>query len=362
MGELTYLRNLDGLRAYAVLGVLAYHIAQGIFAYGWMGVQMFFMLSGFLITRILLNTKHSKNYFRTFYIRRTLRIFPIYYMCLLLTLIYTIVRDKPHTDVFYYVFYLQNYRLGLDNFYSFFPYFFNHTWSLGVEEQFYLFWPLIVRFTSAKKLVWMCIGGILLSIVSKYVLVSCTSLPIVWTNLVANLDMLCAGSLLAVILFAHSKAKLKYVTFSAFAILILYLVVSRITGFDNFLSATIRKVASVEGISLLVVALFLFFVLLKHLVLKEDLFTKIFFSNPVMVFIGKISYGIYLYHFIISHIIEGIFDTTKGVVVISLKIIVPIAVAAFSYHFIEKRILEFKDRFRYFEAKPVKNGDRAPST
>jgi len=345
---LAHISNLDGLRAYAVIAVMLYHIDHVLFPYGWLGVHAFFMLSGFLITRILLSTKESISYFKTFYIRRTLRIFPIYYLCLFIVLAYTLYRNVPNRDFFYYLFYVQNFRLGLDDFSSQFPYFFNHSWSLAIEEQYYLFWPLIVRYTSTRKLIWICIGGILISIISKLTLLQFTSLPIVWTNMFGSLDMLCAGSLLATILFTDTIKYLKHINLIAAMGVVIYFVLAPIIGYQNFFLSRITRVASIDGILLLMIVLLLVFCLLKYLVRKDNWFTKIFFSNPVTIYIGKISYGIYLYHFIIYFIIEGYFNTNEGIVVKSLKFILPIIVAALSYALVEKPILRLKSRFKYF--------------
>ena len=157
LGGLKRLPQLDGIRGIAILLVLVHntnpsaslHIAA-ISTYGWMGVDLFFALSGFLITGILLDTKQSDGYFRNFYARRCLRIWPLYYS--LLIFMFVIVPHARPAEAhaifersapwWAYPFFLQNFlvaipqqaagALGV-------------TWSLAIEEQFYLVWPLFVR-------------------------------------------------------------------------------------------------------------------------------------------------------------------------------------------------------------------------
>lgn len=133
------------MRAYAAFGVLAFHLNIPLFKYGWIGVNAFFMLSGFLITNILLESVDSENFFKTFYARRALRIFPIYYLALSFVVAYAIFGNKSIEDLNYYIFYVQNYKLAWNNWNIDFPPLFNHTWSLALEEQFYLVFPALLE-------------------------------------------------------------------------------------------------------------------------------------------------------------------------------------------------------------------------
>lgn len=149
--------ELDGFRAAAVLMVLFHHLFYGwptpalasipgvfraFLSRGWLGVDLFFVLSGFLITGILLDTKHTEHYFRNFYTRRILRIVPLYLTCILL--MYLCYRDKGA--------YFRLSLVYLANFAYFFripkPHGPGVFWSLAIEEHFYLLWPLVVRFLS----------------------------------------------------------------------------------------------------------------------------------------------------------------------------------------------------------------------
>src|SRR5579863_7613015 len=161
-----HLPSLDGLRGVAVLLVLIGHFAYvpialkgipgKIFALthaGWTGVELFFVLSGFLITGILLDSKGAENYVSSFYIRRALRILPLYYGAVLVAFVLLPLLGRAglpglspefNPDQLWYWFYAGNWAWNWNHCYQ--P--FAHFWSLAVEEQFYLAWPWIVWMTS----------------------------------------------------------------------------------------------------------------------------------------------------------------------------------------------------------------------
>src|SRR5689334_7899911 len=128
---------------------LIQHVVWSLSGFGWTGVDLFFVLSGFLITRILLHSREADNYFSSFYARRFLRICPIYYVSLfvLFVIVPLILRTESAQmpslqERLWYFAYFQNWinvfgRMA-------WPIFLTHYWSLGVEEQFYLIWPLVI--------------------------------------------------------------------------------------------------------------------------------------------------------------------------------------------------------------------------
>src|SRR6185437_11384372 len=109
---LDHIYGFDGLRAIAALSVIAFHIGIPGFSLGWSGVPLFFVLSGFLITRILVHNKGEINFFSRFYSRRALRIFPIYYLLLAGTISVGLIRGWTLSDWPWFTFYLQNWQLG----------------------------------------------------------------------------------------------------------------------------------------------------------------------------------------------------------------------------------------------------------
>lgn len=144
-------RALDGLRGLAIVLVIAFH--GGWLPFGWVGVQLFFVLSGYLITSILLETRSlsASGYFSRFYWRRTLRIMPLYYAFLLVATVLFVAFNLPaglNEDWPYLVTYTHNFaRAKIEDVKTF-----SHFWSLAVEEQFYLMWPAVVWFARG---VWL---------------------------------------------------------------------------------------------------------------------------------------------------------------------------------------------------------------
>jgi len=165
---------LDGLRGVAVLMVLAFHflhidgeggvVERALLSAtrtGWAGVDLFFVLSGFLITGILLDARGGPSYFRAFYARRVLRIFPLYYaylavLFLALPLLFPSLDVKRETQGWLWS-YLGNVLFAREGGFQASP-FTGHFWSLAVEEQFYLAWPLLVWMLPRKRLAVLCLG------------------------------------------------------------------------------------------------------------------------------------------------------------------------------------------------------------
>ena len=174
--------GLDALRGVAVLSVVAYHglhwwlvpavaispAAQwlsAIAAPGWLGVNLFFILSGFLITGILLDTRTRPNYWKNFYVRRALRILPLYVVTLLI-LRFTPTLGISWTYVLVCLLYLANFAPAM-HLESYGP-----LWSLAVEEQFYLVWPFLVRRLRPRTLAIICLASIFVSPILRYLSVS----------------------------------------------------------------------------------------------------------------------------------------------------------------------------------------------
>lgn len=180
-GILTRVATLDGIRGLAVLFVLLYH-GGGVALSGLLlqsGVDMFFVLSGFLITTILMRTRDGNGYFRLFYLRRSVRIFPLYYLFLavMLAAAAIAIRMGVEADVGYPEAQnlLDNQWWGwlyqVNNLIAFegpiaFPGM-SHLWSLSVEEQFYMVWPLVVLFVPPRKLLAVCLGLAAFSLVFR---------------------------------------------------------------------------------------------------------------------------------------------------------------------------------------------------
>jgi peptidoglycan/LPS O-acetylase OafA/YrhL len=203
--------ELDGVRGLAIVAVVAMHatmfanvrpdiaalpLARALLL-GWTGVDLFFVLSGFLITGILLRQKGQPHYFRDFYARRALRIVPLYYAVLALLLF---VLDRPPTtgsEQAAYLLYYQNiaWLWGPDQ----------HpdlartiTWSLAVEEQFYLAWPAVVLLVPARVLPWLC-GALVAAAIAVRAVLLANGVDVVYFLTPCRLDALAAGACLAML-------------------------------------------------------------------------------------------------------------------------------------------------------------------
>jgi peptidoglycan/LPS O-acetylase OafA/YrhL len=178
-GHLAHLPSLDGLRGIAILLVLLHNfdvldlggaralgsvLVKEFFYVGWIGVQLFFVLSGYLITRGLLQTQGQPDYFQRFFIKRVLRIFPLYYLALLVFLLLLPAtglveqRSMQYSSLWLWT-YLSNWTTPYEPTGGPLP----HFWSLAVEEQFYLVWPLLLWKLRLRWIWWLCLGVTALS-------------------------------------------------------------------------------------------------------------------------------------------------------------------------------------------------------
>jgi len=157
-----------------------------------LGVDLFFVLSGFLITGILLDTRDGPDYFRNFYARRVLRIFPLYYATLAATFL---LIPAMRRDAVWYWTYLINYRFA-DVGWPRVPYL-GHFWTLAVEEQFYLVWPALVFFLPRRVLPWVCVVAVTCALYGRWSLFDAHAPD--YANLATHvrLDALAIGGLLA---------------------------------------------------------------------------------------------------------------------------------------------------------------------
>jgi peptidoglycan/LPS O-acetylase OafA/YrhL len=207
---------LDGLRGVAIISVIVCHVnhrfggayATGpvdgplamLFGWGWIGVDLFFVLSGFLITGILYDAKGSDGYFRNFYARRTLRIMPLYFGFLLLIVVMNRMHSPafpwvPLDDLLWLVSYTYNVRAAfteswIGNF--------HHFWSLAIEEHFYLIWLLFVCIFSRRLLMKLCLAVAAASFLLRLIVVLSGARPLIGFFFTpCRLDGLLAGALVA---------------------------------------------------------------------------------------------------------------------------------------------------------------------
>jgi peptidoglycan/LPS O-acetylase OafA/YrhL len=202
--------TLDGLRGIAIVLVISHQfnrlvgsdlptrIADHVLGGGWTGVQLFFVLSGFLITGVLLDGRGSPHYFGNFYMRRALRIFPIYYAALLLFVIglpaLGILPPEWRERQFALWLYVSNWPFGESKVLP-------HFWSLAVEEQFYLFWPLVVYWRGPRAMLRVCLVLAGVSLLARVAMVADAMAPLaIYENSLSRMDALVAGGAVAALL------------------------------------------------------------------------------------------------------------------------------------------------------------------
>jgi len=351
--KIKYYEELDGIRGLAAVMVMIFHFFQcqipttpitslvtKISMFGQTGVTLFFVLSGFLITRILISTKSSKNYFSSFYLRRSLRIFPLYYFFLIL--IYYIIPIFVSSPIiefkynWYYWFYLQNFAITFK-----WPYDGPiHFWSLAVEEHFYLFWPLIVYISSTKNLlrisIWICI----IAIAIRYILLIQNYDVFYFTF--TNMDSLATGAILGIIEVKRRSLTLK--SFYKYSLLAVTLITIFIWGYWGGQRNNIIQILKPTLLNALYFSLIGFVITLNE---KNTL--KISLSSPLSKYIGRISYGLYVYHPLCYSFIIPTMEDKNLFFCLIICIAVSIIIATLSYYLFEQKFIELK---RFFIAKP----------
>lgn len=288
--------QLDGIRAIAILMVIAEHGFS--MKMGWAGVDLFFVLSGLLITRILRSGRHEEGYWVSFYVKRATRLLPA--LVLFWGLSAAIYRLTLR-EMWPYIFFGANFATAFNG-HAVGP--LGPLWSLSVEEHFYLVWPLLVFFVGRKGLMRVLVIALMVEPVARGIATlyvhSCWT---VYYLTPFRLDGLAAGSLLALLL-ENDKARAKVASLAGPALCISS--ASLIAGMALFHSFT-RPANSVSfnsiGYSLvtLVAASFVSYVLLHGSVP----ITRLLSWRP-LTGIGVISYGVYLYHLVVLSLVQRI--------------------------------------------------------
>jgi peptidoglycan/LPS O-acetylase OafA/YrhL len=368
--------GLDGLRAIAILLVFAYH--SHIIEFGWAGVQLFFVLSGFLITGILLDMKDSlsaREYFRKFYGRRFLRIFPLYYFYLaaMAVLAYWLmsVDVRPKYMQIYFDQVWSAVLYVYDIFYRAVSFqqsqFLDHFWSLSVEEQFYIIWPILLLSVAPTYLKRLFIMFIILGVtfrVGLYLLyLSGSNLwffrepfeLVIYSWPLSHLDAFAFGAYISRYKIWQPKEQLLGMAFlvPAVGFTATYLTTGNIglvaaLGYDLPLTVGYQFIWGPTILNY-------FFALVIYCVAHERILTK-FLDLPWLRYIGKISYGMYVYHFpvlwlIANFIEENVQGQVAHGVYVAVSFFATLLISTLSYYLLEKPILNLKDRF--FQWSPV---------
>lgn len=377
----THIPVLDAIRGLAILLVLFIHVGESIptaTGYGWglfrsvassswVGVDLFFVLSGFLITGILYDTTEASNFFKVFYARRFLRIFPVYYGFIFLLFAFTIpLQIDWHGRQWIYLLYLQNTRI-IKHVQSatLSPYFkIDHLWSLAVEEQFYFVWPAFVYLVRDRARLVKITGTLMIGsmLVRLFMLYAGKSLWMIYIFTPARADSLMMGSGLALLFRSGLQAQQRLRRVATFALplsTVVLIALALPTHGLNFSSRCVilfgYTVVALASASLMTLSL-------------TDARFGLVINRPVLRWLGKYSYGIYVLHLPIMMMllnvpaakqIEGMFNNPfwKLSVVIAATA-VPVGLAFLSFNLYESRFLRLKRFFRYeFQAREAQRAD-----
>ncbi len=355
----THIPQLDGVRGLAIFLVLLFHCYPFIAParLGWLGVDLFFVLSGFLITGILWDTKTHKDYYKNFIVRRMVRIFPLYYTFLLLFFIGIPVLTTIDISSFqavqtwywlyvtnwFFVFELQDWIKGID---------INHFWSLAIEEQFYLFWPFVIYFFSRRNILNIILGFVLLSFVLRLIYLLGLEPISIYVSTFTRVDSLVIGA--AAALFVRD-VKLKSFLENHFIKLFLF------SGSIVFIIVLTRSTSpySLPFITVGYTFNALFFISIFLLTLTDfatGVFKKMGLFRPLQ-FLGKYSYALYVFHLPLysyfdhrwyayfmelteQHFLSRMFSS-------SLVIMLTILISLISWRLVEKPFLRVKKFFIY---------------
>lgn len=350
-----HIKPLDAIRGWAVLLVLCYHFYAeqiGLFGIGWVGVDLFFVLSGFLITGILLDSKLKPHYFRNFYIKRVLRIFPVYFFVLAIIL-YVVPRISITAipDLRYYLdnqewfwLYFQNWLFTIDGYPN--DRVLRYTWSLCIEEQFYMFWPFLIYRLNKRTIVWVLVSFIVLANVLRIIEIDGINQNYKYVNTFARLDTISIGALIAVLIRTRKDLLEKYTSYVmmlAAAMLVVIIAYKRRLYFGD-LYPTFSFFALLFGA-----------LIVWSMAENKPRLLKAAVDNKIMVFLGKYSYGIYLYHVPVHFWatdpllgFAGKYVPLNLPVVLVLKtilLLLSVGIAVLSFKFLEKPFLDLKKRF-----------------
>jgi peptidoglycan/LPS O-acetylase OafA/YrhL len=338
--------KLDAIRGLAVLLVLLHNTDNYPFLHlslisqnGWMGVDLFFVLSGFLITGILLDAKQSQGYFKKFYARRCLRIWPLYYSVLLfMFVIVPFMRPSEAHAVFEsrsapwwsYLLFLQNFLVPIPSMATG-P--LGVTWSLAVEEQFYLIWPLIVRFCTESQLRKIAIAVICISPALRFYL-SLHQFNI-YSNPFCRSDGLMAGALLALVLRSSNFVPSNFVK-GAWIILLVSVPFALAL---EILHARwiVFSLTAAASTALIFLALF-----------STQRWLQAMLANRFLIYTGTISYGIYLLQKLPLDAAKTFHLDQYQFLALPITTALTYAMATISWNLLERPFLKLK---RFFEVR-----------
>lgn len=367
--------QLDSIRGIAILLVILWHyfivpmpnatpilaFIKKILSLSWSGVDLFFVLSGFLIGSILLENKTSNNYYKVFYIRRACRIFPLYYAVVIIYIVVVsndLFWSHPLNVLFYYdklpfagyLTYTQNFFML--NASTFGPKLLDVTWSLAFEEQFYLLMPLFIRLAPYNKLpIYLILLIVLAPILRMLGLILDKTGMAAFFLLPLRMDSLLLGVLTAYLLRYNTVVQFvkKHFWFikTAFLVIVTSLIALSLLSSQNLLRTTFQG----NVLFFLAVA---YILLLLIFLFSENRFLKLISYNKLLRLIGMISYSAYLIHnpmIRICHIYllnqSPKLTNYADIFATSIALLLTFSLSWISYHFFEKHFVRFGHKFNW---------------
>jgi peptidoglycan/LPS O-acetylase OafA/YrhL len=345
---------LDGARGLAVILVMLFHLHIPGLALGWAGVPLFFCLSGFLITGILISNKNKpfSEYIGNFLLNRSLRIFPLFYAYLIVNFLMLLILGKSTDGYIWFALYLQNYIIGLT---GETPGLLGHTWSLAIEEQFYWLWPIAIFFIKDKFYTKTFVSLIVISMLSRIVIYNLTnhSPYMINVTLISCVDMLVLGSFFAKIKDEKNAGKISIVM-AAFGIITTFYAIHSV-GYSSFWSPE----EWAGKCWYLFTALGMTFSPLIYLLYKldkcgKDIFLTKLFTSKALVYTGKISYGLYMWHILCFYAVDMIFDKMgmqkSGFIWATTSLMLAFVVSTISFYAFEIHFLNLKNKRKYSQS------------
>jgi len=369
--------ELDGFRGAAVLAIVVLHyvihhlqsVPGSLFAYTqkylmflWIGVDAFFVLSGFLIAGILIDQREAKNYFRVFYLRRSLRIFPLYYFLIVCWVVVTVTLAsvpgmrwllQPDVSYWSYLVYGQNFMMAALA--STGPNFVAATWSLAVEEHFYLVLPMVVRWIRPAILPRVLVFGVVLAPILRLVF---SYLGPAWNEaqillLPSRCDSLLLGAFVA--WAVRDSVSRDWLARNRAGLLNLLGVLGIFLGACPVLLANPHALHSpllAFSVYTAVAAFFATLLLLLHLRYLPIVARVL--SGKILRYFGRISYTMYLFHTAILGLVFALLFGKEPILAgwsdwgaMLLAFCMTVVFAQLSWHFVEGRLISCGHRMRY---------------
>lgn len=347
-----YEPSLDGIRAIAVLLVMAGHL--GLVYAGGLGVDIFFVLSGYLITAILISefSVNGRISLKKFYARRALRILPAVILLLAVLNVFvaitqpseqaTTLRWNSLGALFYSANWLRVFGRDLG--------IVGHLWSLSIEEQFYFLWPITLAFLLTRKLnvnrtlLVVAFAVVLVNLDRIYLYHGIESFTRIYNGLDTRADALLVGCALGI---AHCRFLSRHVLAvlgllgAAFVAHVLFRGYPVPANLQVPLGLTIGGTLFALGVA---------FTLAAILANSESVFAK-FLRLPPLVWTGRLSYGLYLWHFPVFTFVNGWFSTVQPLQLMALQVTGTFLCAALSYYFLERPCLNLKKKFSVIKTR-----------